>query len=245
MYFFTKGDYMNKKFGFTLTETLVMMGVIAAIAVVTFSSLSDLTPDKEKMLVKKAYKETVEAVQTLLDDDDLYPRYYAYNLDKMYTHSFAVLTSDYVSGYTTIANTTISGDITTSETEKSDSTLESTKTHNDNLTSVGNNIFKNVSIPSGVTSYTKYNKFSYNFAKLFDSTITTSGSNNKICSFTTKDGIAWTVTDNFSSSTTSTVEVDVNGAKSGGNGYIFTVSADGTITPNNTAANILKTRGIK
>ena len=116
---------MHKNFGFTLTETLVMMGIIAAIAVITFSSISDITPDRQNMLVKKAYKETVEAVQTLLDDEDLYPRYYAYNLDKTYTNSFAAITSDYVSGYTTIANTTVSGDITTSETENTDSTLES------------------------------------------------------------------------------------------------------------------------
>ena len=114
---------MHKNFGFTLTETLVMMGIIAAIAVITFSSISDITPDRQNMLVKKAYKETVEAVQTLLDDEDLYPRYYAYNLDKTYTNSFAAITSDYVSGYTTIANTTVSGDVTTSETENTDSTL--------------------------------------------------------------------------------------------------------------------------
>ena len=233
---------MHKNFGFTLTETLVMMGIIAAIAVITFSSISDVTPDRQNMLVKKAYKETVEAVQTLLDDEDLYPRYYAYNLDKTYTNSFAAITSDYVSGYTTIANTTVSGDITISETENTDSTLESGKTHKDSLTSVGNNVFKNVSIPSGVTSYTANNKFSYNFAKLFDTTITQDGTYKY--TFTTKDGIDWVVTDGFNSSTTSTVAVDVNGAQNGGS-YTFTVAADGTVTPDASSANILKTRGIK
>ena len=231
---------MKKFFGFTLTETLVMVGIIASLAIITFSSFSSITPDKEAFLVKKAYNETVTAVQTLLNDEELYSRYYAaYSLNSTYLNSSATYESDDTDNYTTIDDDSVSSEISTSETELSDSDIAPNKTHNDNLVSVGKDVFKNLSIPTGVTSFTKYNKFSYNFAKLFNSTITKSGTNDAICSFTTKDGINWTITDKFNDSDNSTVLIDVNGSQNEGT-YTFTIYTDGKITPDSSAAQYLK-----
>lgn len=62
-----------KKLGFTLTEILVMVGVIGIIAVVTIVSLSGKRPDKDAIMLKKAYKSMSEVVATVVNNEDLYP----------------------------------------------------------------------------------------------------------------------------------------------------------------------------
>ena len=62
-----------KKIGFTLTEILVMVGVIGIIAVVTIVSLSGKRPDKDAIMLKKAYKSMSEVVATVVNNEDLYP----------------------------------------------------------------------------------------------------------------------------------------------------------------------------
>ena len=62
-----------KKIGFTLTEILVMVGVIGIIAVVTIVSLSGKRPDKDAIMLKKAYKSMSEVVAAVVNNEDLYP----------------------------------------------------------------------------------------------------------------------------------------------------------------------------
>ena len=57
-----------KKIGFTLTEILVMVGVIGIIAVVTIVSLSGKRPDKDAIMLKKAYKSMSEVVATVVNN---------------------------------------------------------------------------------------------------------------------------------------------------------------------------------
>ena len=61
-----------KKFGFTLAELLVAMGVIGIVAAITMPSLSQLRPDKNKLMVLKTYKTIVDTNKELLSDPSLY-----------------------------------------------------------------------------------------------------------------------------------------------------------------------------
>lgn len=60
-----------KKTGFTLSELLVTIGVIAIVAAITAPLLSGLIPDKDKVQVLKIYKTIVSTNQELLDDPSL------------------------------------------------------------------------------------------------------------------------------------------------------------------------------
>lgn len=239
---------MKKILGFTLTETLVMVGIIGIIAVITFSSVSETIPNREKMLVIKCHKEISEAVQALLNDETLYPNYeLSFKLDDyMFARSSAIENADDTSGYTTIEESAVSADVSKLSAEQADSNL--TKTHKDNVTATYNehSIFKNTSIPSGATAYEAKNKFSYNFAKHFVNTPTVDSSNKSKCTFKTADGVSWTVIDYFTVSSgapkeVAVITIDVNGTKSGGV-YTFTIDAGGKITPDSSATSILKNR---
>ncbi len=99
-------------------------------------------------------------------------------------------------------------------------------------------VFLNTAVMNGSNEYTSSNKFAYNFAKLFKTDdLSCSG---RVCSFTTPDGMEWTVTDNFSVavSQSATIKVDINGSSVGSNSstvskpdiYTFKVDASGTVT---------------
>lgn len=64
---------MIKRHAFTLTETLIMVAVIGIIAVISAISLKNMQPDKDAIMVRKAYTEAAKAVATLINDQDLYP----------------------------------------------------------------------------------------------------------------------------------------------------------------------------
>jgi len=64
---------MKNKKGFTLAEvmvTLVIMGVLAAILV---PAVMNVSPDSNKVLLKKAYSTTEKVVSELINDDSNYP----------------------------------------------------------------------------------------------------------------------------------------------------------------------------
>lgn len=64
---------MIKRHAFTLTETLIMVAVIGIIAVISAISLKNMQPDKDAIMVRKAYTEAAKAVATLINDQELYP----------------------------------------------------------------------------------------------------------------------------------------------------------------------------
>lgn len=64
---------MIKRHAFTLTETLIMVAVIGIIAVISAISLKNIQPDKDTVMVRKAYSEASKAVATLINDQELYP----------------------------------------------------------------------------------------------------------------------------------------------------------------------------
>ena len=64
---------MNKIKAFTLTESLIMIAIVGVIATITMVSLAGLKPNKDKMLLQKAYKATMSAVAELTNDPVAYP----------------------------------------------------------------------------------------------------------------------------------------------------------------------------
>ena len=79
---------MNKIKAFTLTESLIMIAIVGVIATITMVSLAGLKPNKDKMLLQKAYKATMSAVAELTNDPVAYPplksamKSYEFRIDK-------------------------------------------------------------------------------------------------------------------------------------------------------------------
>lgn len=61
-----------KKLGFTLSEVIIALGIIGVIAAITAPLLGSIIPDKNKVLVLKAYKTLTEINQEILNDPALY-----------------------------------------------------------------------------------------------------------------------------------------------------------------------------
>ena len=66
-------NIMKRKNGFTLAETLITMGIIAVIAAIMIPMLVKSRPNKEMIMLKKAYYLTARNVNELVNDDDFYP----------------------------------------------------------------------------------------------------------------------------------------------------------------------------
>ena len=99
-------------------------------------------------------------------------------------------------------------------------------------------VLTNTAVPKNAVNpkYTSANKFAYNFAVAFVDSPTVSGN---VVSYRTKDGIRWTVTDNFTSATPNAfIDVVVNSTTN--TSYRFTVDASGRITPSEDAAVLLQ-----
>jgi len=66
---------MNKNFkiGFTLAESLITMGIIAIVATICLPIMNSNKPNKEIVMLKKAYYLTERVVSELVNDDDFYP----------------------------------------------------------------------------------------------------------------------------------------------------------------------------
>lgn len=346
-----------KKIGFTLTEILVMVGVIGIIAVVTIVSLSGKRPDKDAIMLKKAYKSMSEVVATVVNNEDLYPLvinetagvFAGLKPSKIYV---AALIGDDLPGRPNLQETTNTWDdykfdqsssclsvpssgtsSGTSSGLSSGTTLKPTKVgcnpyltiygeiqvpdsviencrnkggfwnSNDcecvtlnipdlssssgitpvvppsssgkgrdigseftSSTSSGSGpkvnagavaagsasdgsseinkisryeVLTNTAIPKNAVNpkYTSANKFAYNFAVAFVDSPTVNGN---VVSYRTKDGISWTVTDNFTNAVTPNAFIDVIVNSTANTSYRFTVDASGRITPSEDAAVLLQ-----
>ena len=65
-----KIDKVNK--AFTVAELVIVIAVIGFLAVIILSSLSNVVPNKEKALFKKAYEVTERTVSELVNDESFY-----------------------------------------------------------------------------------------------------------------------------------------------------------------------------
>lgn len=61
-----------KKTGFTLAELLVTLGVVGVVAALVAPAVSNMIPDRDKMLLLKKYNEVAEINTVLLDNSQLY-----------------------------------------------------------------------------------------------------------------------------------------------------------------------------
>ena len=64
---------MKKKNGFTLAEVLVTLGIIGVIATIMLPALNNAQPNKEMVMLKKAYYNVSRIVTELINDEDFYP----------------------------------------------------------------------------------------------------------------------------------------------------------------------------
>lgn len=64
---------MKRIKAFTLTESLIMIAIVGVIATITMVSLSGLKPNKDKLLLQKAYTITMSAVAEITNDPVAYP----------------------------------------------------------------------------------------------------------------------------------------------------------------------------
>ena len=62
---------MFKK-GFTLAEVLVSLSIVGVVAAISAPALSNMMPDKDKLVVLKAYKSLKDATQELMNDPGYY-----------------------------------------------------------------------------------------------------------------------------------------------------------------------------
>lgn len=63
----------NIKYGFTLAESLVTVAIIALLASITMPMISNAQPNREMLMLKKAYFLVGRNVNEMINDDDLYP----------------------------------------------------------------------------------------------------------------------------------------------------------------------------
>ena len=63
-----------KKLGFTLSEILVALGLVAVVAMITAPLIENILPDRNKLAVLKAYKIINDITGELLENPDLYRR---------------------------------------------------------------------------------------------------------------------------------------------------------------------------
>lgn len=64
---------LNKKTAFSLAETLIAVLIIGVLAAILIPAVSKLSPDKSKVVLRKAYTNLAQAVTTMINDDVNYP----------------------------------------------------------------------------------------------------------------------------------------------------------------------------
>ena len=61
--------------GFTLAEILVTLLILAVLSTITINATSKMMPNKSMMIFKKSYTVLNNAINELINDNDLYPKY--------------------------------------------------------------------------------------------------------------------------------------------------------------------------
>ena len=64
---------MKNKIGFTLSEVMVTMGILGVLAAILIPAVMSVSPDQNKVMLKKAYYTLEKAVSDLINDDSNYP----------------------------------------------------------------------------------------------------------------------------------------------------------------------------
>ena len=64
---------MNKKLGFTFSEMLITMGIMAVILTILIPAVKSMQPNQSLVMFKKAYQITERAVGELVNDESVYP----------------------------------------------------------------------------------------------------------------------------------------------------------------------------
>ena len=64
---------MIKK-AFTMTEALIIIGIIGVIAALSIVAVNTAKPDKDIIMFRRAYSETQKVIRELLTDKELYPK---------------------------------------------------------------------------------------------------------------------------------------------------------------------------
>ncbi len=247
----------NSKLGFTLVETLVMMAIIGIIATVTVVSLKGMRPDKDKMMIKKAYSTIVQIVDALINDTELYPYAHVACLTDKLTQTKTVSLAMQVwpgnakdncdGNYDETNNVCV--EKTEVNLESFDSVSEGNFTdkkslYEDGEGDVGSGIFTDVTVRN-TDNYTSNDKFAFNFISHLDQQYF-DGCEDNICDTTTRDNMYWIVEDYFNDADKkyAIIKVDINGnTDTNGNEigpnsstdsspdiYTFIVDADGHVS---------------
>ena len=64
---------MKNKYGFTLAEMMVTIGIIGVLAMVMLPAIKNSQPNQEMVLLKKSYYNVSRIVSELINDEDFYP----------------------------------------------------------------------------------------------------------------------------------------------------------------------------
>ena len=64
---------MKNKYGFTLAETMITLGIIGILAMIMLPALNNSQPNQEMVLLKKSYYNVSRIVSELINDEDFYP----------------------------------------------------------------------------------------------------------------------------------------------------------------------------
>ena len=68
-----RGCFIMKKFGYTLTETLVAISVIGAVAAITLPLVNSYRPDEKKIKFLNVYDAVVESTKMMISNTSMYP----------------------------------------------------------------------------------------------------------------------------------------------------------------------------
>ena len=262
---------MKNKSAFTLVETLIMVAVIGVIATVTVVSLKGMRPDKDVMMIKKAYSTTVQIVNTLANDTELYPYAKISGLleQMIYTKNSEFASEVWPTGSSASECSGGTYDPLNLVCLKKQSSGNPAGVgigegdYPEPLQDVGDTTgswtFTDVTVRNS-DNYTSENKFAYNFIFLLDQEYK-DGCEGEFCYAITKDGMSWVVEDHFSDASQkyALVSVDINGDEVGAHSstgsnpdlFRFKVEPDGAVSVfgNDAAATkakaVLKSRNLK